>query len=439
ERIYDDLVDIKELNVNFLRTAHYPNHPYTYLLTDRMGLAVAEEIPTWWFDAYHFADQKQRRIADQMWREMIFRDYNRPSIILWSGTNEAISNERRREFLTRINRDLKENYYDGRLVTQSAATDRGGPDDESMQAVDVAGWTMYFGLFAEGPYYEGTRDFLTAANRAFPDKPIFNTEFGYFATPEDSLELLQREVFDETFRALEERRAVDTDGSVTSNDNGFLMTQTWWAMFDWYTQRAGLNTFGAVKLDREDTRPVRDAIGTSYEPYNNNGGLATTTARARPVDIPEAYVAPQPAEVPDAPLLQDFEAAESYYNVFRSASRLATNIVYNGNSSVKMVGTGEFNGVGAYLYQRPVDASDYSQVCVWTYDVIGDNPMRVRLLDADGGNQEIETTVRTPRGEWSQICVDLSAFDQINVAKLERVQFTFQPTGVYYFDDVTLQ
>ncbi|NOK61463.1 MAG: hypothetical protein GFH27_549311n130 [Chloroflexi bacterium AL-W] len=164
------------------------------------------------------------------------------------------------------------------------------------------------------------------------------------------------------------------------------MTQTRWAVFDWYTQRAGLNTFGAIKLDREDTRPVRDAINDSYAAYNNNGSLATTTARVRPVDIPAEYVAPQPAEVSNAPLLQDFEAAESYYKVFESESRLTTNIVYNGNSSVKMVGTGEFNGVGAYLYQRPVDASNYSQVCVWTYDIIGNNPLRVRLLDANGGN-----------------------------------------------------
>jgi beta-glucuronidase len=439
ERIRDDLAAIKALNVNFLRTAHYPNHPSTYILTDRMGLAVAEEIPTWWFNAYHFADQKKRGIADQMWREMIFRDYNRPSIILWSGTNEAIANERRREFLTRINRDLKQNYYDGRLVTQSASTSRGGADDPSMHAVDVAGWTMYFGIFEKGPYYEGTRDFLAAAHQAFPTKPIFNTEFGFYATPDDSLALLQREVFDETFRALAERRAVDADGRVTSNDQGFLMTQTWWATFDWYTQIAGLNTFGAIKLDRASNRPVSDAIRDAYAPYGNNGGLATTSVRSRPVDIPAEYVAPQPAIAPRAPLLQDFEAEESYYNVFNAQSRLATNIVHSGKSSVKMIGTGEYNGVGAYLYQRPVDASHYRQLCVWAYDNIGGNPLRVRLLDADGGNQEIETATWTPRGEWTQICVDLAAFDQINPAKLERVQFTFQPSSVFYFDDVTLQ
>jgi beta-glucuronidase len=128
DKIKTDLDLIKQVSANFLRTAHYPNHPYTYLLTDRMGLAVMEEIPTWWFGRDEWAAQEQRRIADQMWREMIFRDYNRPSIVLWSGTNEAREQELRQAFLTRINQDLKLNYNDGRLVTQSAAADRPGPE-----------------------------------------------------------------------------------------------------------------------------------------------------------------------------------------------------------------------------------------------------------------------------------------------------------------------
>jgi beta-glucuronidase len=437
ERIKADLEQIKSINVNFLRTAHYPNHPYTYLLTDRMGLAVAEEIPTWWFDAYHFADQKQRGIADQMWREMIFRDYNRPSILLWSGTNESIGNERRREFLTRINRDLKQNYYDGRLVTQSASTSRGGPADPTMNAVDVAGWTTYFGIFAPGPYYEGTRDFLTLANNAFPNKPIFNTEFGYWSTPDGSLQLLQREVFNETYPAFEERRALNADGSV--NPGGFMMTQTWWAAFDWFTVIAGLNTFGTTTMDRETQRPVRAAIQERYAPYHTMGGLAKTRLPTREVEIPEDYLAPQPTTVPALPVLQDFESPESFYDVFRSSNRLDTTIVHSGKFSLKMVGTGEFNGVGAYLYQRPVDASAYSQICVWAYDTQGNNVMRLRLLDSDGGNQEIEGPATSRRGEWTELCFNLSAFDQINVAKLAKVQFTMQPGAVYYFDDLRLK
>ncbi|MDP8221941.1 MAG: glycoside hydrolase family 2 TIM barrel-domain containing protein [Candidatus Lernaella stagnicola] len=45
ERIVEDLSIIKELNALFLRMGHYPNHPYTYLVADRLGMAVMSEIP----------------------------------------------------------------------------------------------------------------------------------------------------------------------------------------------------------------------------------------------------------------------------------------------------------------------------------------------------------------------------------------------------------
>ena len=50
DAIFGDLELVKRTNVNFLRTAHYPNNLYTYLIADRLGIAVLEEIPVWWFD-----------------------------------------------------------------------------------------------------------------------------------------------------------------------------------------------------------------------------------------------------------------------------------------------------------------------------------------------------------------------------------------------------
>jgi len=271
--IKTDLGLIVQANANFVRTAHYPNHPYTYLLADRMGLVVMEEIPTWWFGRDEWAAQEQRRIADQMWREMIFRDYNRPSIVLWSGTNEAREQELRQEFLARINHDLKQNYNDGRLVTQSAAGDQPGPDDPTMNSIDVAGWTTYFGIFHGGEYYAGTRGFLERAHATFPDKPILITEFGFWSNPNDDLVQEQVQVFDNTFRAIEEHKAVDSDGNVVRD--GFVMAATWWTAFNWYTQGgSNLQTMGISHMDRSTHKPVRAAMQSRYAPYYTMGGLA---------------------------------------------------------------------------------------------------------------------------------------------------------------------
>ena len=41
--IYSDLVTIKNMNALYLRTAHYPNHLYTYMIADRLGIGIMEE------------------------------------------------------------------------------------------------------------------------------------------------------------------------------------------------------------------------------------------------------------------------------------------------------------------------------------------------------------------------------------------------------------
>jgi beta-glucuronidase len=443
DKIKADLDLIKQTNVNFLRTAHYPNHPYTYLLTDRMGLLVMEEIPTWWFGTYEWADQEQRRIADQMWREMIFRDYNRPSIMLWSGTNEAekTSLMRRRAFLTRLNRDLKLNYYDGRLVTQSAAADRPGANDQTMNAVDVAGWTTYFGVFHGGEYYAGTRDFLDAAHAAFPEKPILDTEFGYWSKPDDSLALVQETVFSTTFKAFEDRQAVDGSGNVVSD--GFIMGSTWWTAFNWYTQLPKLQTMGASHMDRATHKPVRTAMQSRYAPYYPMGGLASTMLTPLAIEIPEVYSISQPASVPTT-VLQDFEYEDSYYEAKQASVSLSTEVKYNGSSSLQMTGIGgEGHTVGVYLYHRPININSYSKICLWVYDTIGNNTLELGLLDVNGSSQEVRSNLEnacdnpnTRKNSWVQMCFNLAIFNQVDLSALNKIQMTMYLDGIYYFDDI---
>jgi beta-glucuronidase len=141
--ILSDLKTVKHAHANYLRTAHYPNHPYTYLAADRLGLLVMEEIPVWWFDeAQPWGIQDVvRHIHLQMFREMVFRDRNRPSIAMWSTSNECRSVAGRITFLQKVRQEMGSLYADGRLLMQSAAADRPGPYDESQVYCDVAGWT----------------------------------------------------------------------------------------------------------------------------------------------------------------------------------------------------------------------------------------------------------------------------------------------------------
>lgn len=87
----------QELKLNLVRTSHYPQSPAFLDACDDMGLLVLEEIPGW----QHIGDQAWQDVAVRNVDEMIRRDWNHPSIILWGvRINESQDNH---DFYTRTN------------------------------------------------------------------------------------------------------------------------------------------------------------------------------------------------------------------------------------------------------------------------------------------------------------------------------------------------
>lgn len=91
----EDLRLMKSLNINAVRTAHYPNLPRFYELTDEYGFYVVDE-PNLESHGMGFLPE-DTLAAKPEWREahldrvrrMALRDRNYPSIIVWSLGNEA--------------------------------------------------------------------------------------------------------------------------------------------------------------------------------------------------------------------------------------------------------------------------------------------------------------------------------------------------------------
>ncbi len=79
-----DLEDIRHnMGLYFQRTVHYPNDPYVYDLSDRLGIITIEELPN--IKDIPFGRDVQR----SMLTEVIRRDRNHPSIFIWSIGNET--------------------------------------------------------------------------------------------------------------------------------------------------------------------------------------------------------------------------------------------------------------------------------------------------------------------------------------------------------------
>jgi beta-galactosidase len=287
--IFSDLKTVVDLNATFLRTAHYPNHPYTYLIADRLGIAVLEEIPVWWFDESiaWFKQDALRHIHEQMFREMVFRDRNRPSILFWSTCNECLDQTNRKNFIQRLNTELDAKYPDGRFVTESAAADRPGPDDPTQAACDVAGWTMYFGIFHGSTYYAGTKQFLQNALTYYPSKPFLDTEFGYWSTEDLGTANVQVNVFDSTFMAFNEFVAVDSTG--VWHPGNPLAASTWWCVFDWYSIQTGNQTMGLYRMDHTTAKPVAARLREVYRPFKASSEMAVVEGVAQTAGVPPAF------------------------------------------------------------------------------------------------------------------------------------------------------
>ena len=99
ESMIKDIVLMKRLNFNAVRTSHYPNHPIWYELCDRYGIYLIDEAN---IECHGLAVISSRRVKrepanDPEWLHamiercvrMVERDKNHPSVIMWSLGNES--------------------------------------------------------------------------------------------------------------------------------------------------------------------------------------------------------------------------------------------------------------------------------------------------------------------------------------------------------------
>lgn len=77
---------IKDMNMNAVRTSHYPPDEHFLDACDELGLYVLDELAGWQAPPY------DTPIGERLVREMVIRDVNHPSVILWNNGNEGGSN-----------------------------------------------------------------------------------------------------------------------------------------------------------------------------------------------------------------------------------------------------------------------------------------------------------------------------------------------------------
>ncbi len=92
ERMVQDILLMKQFNINTVRTCHYPDDPKWYDLCDRYGIYLIDEANVESHGGLNVvpkSDPKWRAACVDRMASMVQRDKNHPSVIIWSLGNEA--------------------------------------------------------------------------------------------------------------------------------------------------------------------------------------------------------------------------------------------------------------------------------------------------------------------------------------------------------------
>lgn len=87
DRVRQDLELMKGANLNAIRTSHYPPHPMTPVLADKLGLYIEDEGPSCWANGNE--DLRNAPLYIGIVSQYVERDRNHPSVVYWSTCNES--------------------------------------------------------------------------------------------------------------------------------------------------------------------------------------------------------------------------------------------------------------------------------------------------------------------------------------------------------------
>ncbi|MBS8260703.1 glycoside hydrolase family 2 [Roseibium polysiphoniae] len=249
--------DARALGCNFLRLAHYPHHERAAEIADELGFLLWEEVPVYW--AIDFANPDTRRDAENQLRELIRRDRNRASVIIWSVGNENPDTDARLEFMRGLV-ELAREDDPTRLLSAACLVNHAKLkiEDRLASHIDVIGLNEYYGW-----YEENFDELISIGQNSNPDRPVVISETGADGDhtelgPKSGLFSIdyQREVYERQIETLREL--------------SYIKGISPWILYDFRVERRqnvfqrGFNRKGLIAADKTTRKPAFDVLRAFY-------------------------------------------------------------------------------------------------------------------------------------------------------------------------------
>ncbi|MDR1099032.1 MAG: hypothetical protein LBL28_00980 [Treponema sp.] len=235
--------DLKELNGCYLRLAHYPHDARFAKIADEEGVLLWEEIPVYW--AVAFDSPAAYRDAENQLSELILRDRNRASVIIWSVGNENADTNSRLKFMSSLVKKARE-LDSTRMVSAACLINHEKLviEDRLANFLDIIGINEYYGWY--DPDFSKLPKVL---DNSAPGKPVIICEFGGDARKG------QRGTEDELWTE-DKQKALYEQQSAVIRQCPYIAGMTPWILYDFRCPRRlnryqeGFNRKGLIDADR---------------------------------------------------------------------------------------------------------------------------------------------------------------------------------------------
>jgi beta-galactosidase len=248
----EDHALIREMGANTIRLAHYQQAEYFHDLSDRFGIITWEEIPL--VDAVS-ASPGFLANAQQQLQEMIYQNYNHPSVAMWGLFNELDCGAMTTAPAVPVVEDLQKlaKQIDPTRPTVAASFRQNAGAKHKIP--DAAAWNIYPGWYSSSP--DDAAGWIADFSKQMGGR-IGISEYGSGANPAQFQEGdLARPVHNGAFHPQQWQNHFHERLWAQLKDNPHLFGTWIWAMFDFAVDKRneggipGLNDKGLVTRDRK--------------------------------------------------------------------------------------------------------------------------------------------------------------------------------------------